>query len=122
MARPETHLDLSDTDRRGEEIVRWNYSNIMSKPAMAKHLVSSAEAAEKLGLVVDNEGIYDKPPVDVLESRLLRAQDRWDELKNKYEVAKDFQSPSADLYYINQWARENGFPAIKPAQKEIDQF
>jgi len=114
MARPNTWHDLSDNDRRGDEIVRWSGNSIMSIPNVTKHLVAAAQAARSEGLVVDNDGIFAKPSDEVLEDRLRRAQERWDSLEEKYKVAVDFQSPNSELWEINNWARENSLPVIKP--------
>lgn len=114
MARPVTHLDLSPSDTHGEQIFSWDYK-IMSKPAIAKHLVAAVEAAEKAGFLVEDTAVYTKASAEVLEERLARAQRRWDELEGQYRVAVEFPpGPNSDLYYINQWARENGFPVIAP--------
>jgi len=112
MARPTTHLDLPEQDRRGEEIIRWSTYSVMGFPSVAKHIVAATEAAQKAGLLVSKDGIFETLAAEQLEERLVRAQDRWDSLKNQYEVALEFPAKSSDSYYINVWARENGYPKI----------
>jgi hypothetical protein len=114
MARPTTWQDLPDHDRRGDEVARWNTYNAMGYPSIAKHLVAAAEAAVRAGLVVTNDGIYEKLSPEQLEEKLQRAQRHWDSMQEKYKVAVDFpHKKSDDMWSINNWAKQNGFPAIE---------
>lgn len=122
MARPSTWSDLPERDRRGDELARWSGYNLMEHPSVAKHLVAAAEAAQKAGMIVDRDGIYTRPTDEEIETRLLRAQEHWDKMQAKYRVAVDYSATSGDLWDINNWARENGLPLIKPAEKEEVSF
>jgi len=113
MARPETHLDLSEADRRGDEVVRWSNYSVMGFPGVAEHVVAATKAAQRAGLIVGKDGIFEPLSAEKLESNLLRAQERWDALKEKYAVAIDFPGESGDVWEINNWARENGLPLVK---------
>lgn len=113
MARPTTWQDLSDYDRRGNEIARWASYDVMGYPSIAKHLVAAAEAAQKAGMIVTNDGIYNKLSSEQLEENLRRAQENWDSMQEKYKVAQDFPNKTDESYSINHWAKQNGFPAIK---------
>ena len=113
MARPVSWKDLPNHSLRGDEIARWSGYNIMSHPSVAKHLIAAAEVAQKAGLIVDSDGIFEKLSPEKMDANLAQAQARWDELESQYKVAIDFQSPNSELYYINQWASENGLPRIK---------
>lgn len=116
MARPVTWNDLAAHEKRGDEVARWSSYNAMGFPTVAKHLIAAAEAAQKIGLVVSNDGIFEQLSNERLENNLVQAQERWDVLEQKYRVAQDFQSPNSELWQINNWAKENGLPTIKPME------
>jgi len=119
MARPTTWQDIPTHERRGDQIANWSSYNVMAHPFVAEHLVAAAKAASKLGLIVTNDGIFEPLSAEKLEANLLKAQERWDALKNKYDIATDFptERENGDLWEINNWARENGYPTLaKPAE------
>lgn len=116
MARPESWKDLSMYNKRGDEIAHWSNASIMGYPTVAKHVIAAAEAAQKIGLIVDNDGIFEQLDAEKLEYNLRHAQESWDALEQSYKVAVDFQSPNSELWRINNWARENGLPQIKPLE------
>jgi hypothetical protein len=66
--------------------------------------------------VLSNEGIYQQPDPEVLERRLLSAQEGWDKNRRDYDVAAEFGLAKDEAWRINAFARENGLTVLPVAE------
>lgn len=134
MARPTKFEDLSNYDQQGRMIATFNHADFLTLPR--KTLTRILKTVESLDKDVA-DGLLDKkgsinsgedltyrlrPTEKDRERKLRSAQSEWDRTKKRYEDALDDPTSVPDWmhYLVNQWAEQEGKPAIQWPDTEND--
>ena len=127
MTRPTKFEDLDAYDQQGRMVATFNHVDFLALPR--KTLIRVLKTVESLDKDVAN-GILDKqgsietgedlvyrfrPTEKIREKKLRAAQSEWDRTKKRYEDALEDPASAPDWMHwrINQWAEQEGKPAIE---------
>ncbi|MDM8086317.1 hypothetical protein QUV83_16200 [Cellulomonas cellasea] len=120
MARPSTHGDLSEHQRKPVTIASAYLSTLVQYPTLGQHFVAALIEAGRLGLTVTDDGEIQRPRTDAeLDNTLRSAQATWDDGKADYEAALAGATPTY-RYRIEAYCKAEGLeiPA-KPEPVEV---
>lgn len=134
MTRPTKFEDLDDYNQQGRMLATFNHLDFLTLPR--KTLIRILKTVESLDKAVadgllDKKGsinsgedlVYRLRPTEEDRARALRsAQSEWDRTKKHYEDALEDPTsvPNWTHWLVNQWAEQEGKPAIQWAGTEND--
>lgn len=134
MTRPTKFEDLSDYAQEGPKVASFDPALFLSLPR--KTLIRVLKTVESLDKdvadgLLDKKGSIDdgdeiiyrlRPTKEDRERKLRSAQSEWDRTKKRYEDALEDPASVPDWMHwlVNQWAEQEGKPAIQWPDTEND--